>query len=445
MKKNGSFNPLRNICLICVLSIGLMTIIGTGGGGSWVEPFWMYWSVGIADLNNDGHQDIAGSRGYFHSSNWQGDVSVLYQDSQNQGSFPFVRRIRTGALPYCISIDIGDLNGDGSEDVATACTFYMTSHQISITYQDPVVIGEFLPIQNISIGFVPSFLKIGDIDDDGFNDIVISASNTSVLYQDSNSPGSFLPMVSLNIGSSSVDIGDINGDNYLDLALTGEGQIRLLFQDSLSPGNFLSPVSITVGFQPNSIKIKDIDIDGKVDLIVGNYGKSDNWRTGSVSVLIQDFSEAGTFLPRIDYPLGRRAEDLAIGDLKKDLAIKLCKIHFSIGADGLIFVCKSQNADIRMRIFNNDGLEDIAVANGYTGGGEDSNGSIAILFQNVSSLGKFLSPVFYAGIFQPDSIAIGDLNGDSFNDIAFGDGSLAIRFQDSTNPGSFKQIIIVDE
>jgi hypothetical protein len=409
MKKNGSFNPLRNICLICVLSIGLMTIIGTGGGGSWVEPFWMYWSVGIADLNNDGHQDIAGSRGYFHSSNWQGDVSVLYQDSQNQGSFPFVRRIRTGALPYCISIDIGDLNGDGLEDVATACTFYMTSHQISITYQDPVVIGEFLPIQNISIGFVPSFLKIGDIDDDGFNDIVISASNTSVLYQDSNSPGSFLPMVSLNIGSSSVDIGDINGDNYLDLALTGEGQIRLLFQDSLSPGNFLSPVSITVGFQPNSIKIKDIDIDGKVDLIVGNYGKSDNWRTGSVSVLIQDFSEAGTFLPRIDYPLGRRAHDLAIGDL------------------------------------NNDGLEDIAVANGYTGGGEDSNGSIAILFQNVSSLGKFLSPVFYAGIFQPDSIAIGDLNGDSFNDIAFGDGSLAIRFQDSTNPGSFKQIIIVDE
>jgi hypothetical protein len=409
MKKNGSFNPLRNICLICVLSIGLMTIIGTGGGGSWVEPFWMYWSVGIADLNNDGHQDIAGSRGYFHSSNWQGDVSVLYQDSQNQGSFPFVRRIRTGALPYCISIDIGDLNGDGLEDVATACTFYMTSHQISITYQDPVVIGEFLPIQNISIGFVPSFLKIGDIDDDGLNDIVISASNTSVLYQDSNSPGSFLPMVSLNIGSSSVDIGDINGDNYLDLALTGEGQIRLLFQDSLSPGNFLSPVSITVGFQPNSIKIKDIDIDGKVDLIVGNYGKSDNWRTGSVSVLIQDFSEAGTFLPRIDYPLGRRAHDLAIGDL------------------------------------NNDGLEDIAVANGYTGGGEDSNGSIAILFQNVSSLGKFLSPVFYAGIFQPDSIAIGDLNGDSFNDIAFGDGSLAIRFQDSTNPGSFKQIIIVDE
>ncbi|MFW9970288.1 MAG: hypothetical protein ACFFDF_08820 [Candidatus Odinarchaeota archaeon] len=37
---------------------------------------------------------------------------------------------------------------------------------------------------------------------------------------------------------------------------------------------------------------------------------------------------------------------------KPTLAIKLCQIHFSVGADGVIFVCKSNIADIRMRIFN---------------------------------------------------------------------------------------------
>jgi diaminopimelate epimerase len=55
----------------------------------------------------------------------------------------------------------------------------------------------------------------------------------------------------------------------------------------------------------------------------------------------------------------------AIPEEKKSiLAIKLCEIHFSIGADGLIFVCESKNADIKMRIFNNDGLEAEMCGNG---------------------------------------------------------------------------------
>jgi diaminopimelate epimerase len=46
------------------------------------------------------------------------------------------------------------------------------------------------------------------------------------------------------------------------------------------------------------------------------------------------------------------------------LAKTLCKSHFSIGADGLLLVFESQNADIRMRIFNNDGTESEMCGNG---------------------------------------------------------------------------------
>ena len=49
---------------------------------------------------------------------------------------------------------------------------------------------------------------------------------------------------------------------------------------------------------------------------------------------------------------------------KKDIDLKLCRIHFSIGADGLIFVSTSDNADIRMQIFNNDGTEAEMCGNG---------------------------------------------------------------------------------
>jgi len=49
---------------------------------------------------------------------------------------------------------------------------------------------------------------------------------------------------------------------------------------------------------------------------------------------------------------------------KSELAIKLCKFHFSIGADGLIFISDSDKADIRMRIFNDDGSEAEMCGNG---------------------------------------------------------------------------------
>jgi len=51
-------------------------------------------------------------------------------------------------------------------------------------------------------------------------------------------------------------------------------------------------------------------------------------------------------------------------DKKKELAAKLCKAHFSIGADGLTFVCSANKADIKMRIFNTDGTEAEMCGNG---------------------------------------------------------------------------------
>ncbi|KKK41415.1 hypothetical protein LCGC14_0765480, partial [marine sediment metagenome] len=49
---------------------------------------------------------------------------------------------------------------------------------------------------------------------------------------------------------------------------------------------------------------------------------------------------------------------------KSKLAITLCETHFSVGADGLIFVGSSKQADIKMRIFNNDGTEAEMCGNG---------------------------------------------------------------------------------
>lgn len=47
-------------------------------------------------------------------------------------------------------------------------------------------------------------------------------------------------------------------------------------------------------------------------------------------------------------------------DIPKDverLAIAMCDRHFGVGADGLVFILPSDQADVRMRIFNADGTE----------------------------------------------------------------------------------------
>jgi diaminopimelate epimerase len=54
-----------------------------------------------------------------------------------------------------------------------------------------------------------------------------------------------------------------------------------------------------------------------------------------------------------------------IGDKQAaELAKKLCERRFSVGADGLLLVCNSSSADVKMQIFNADGSEAEMCGNG---------------------------------------------------------------------------------
>src|SRR5689334_8143838 len=47
-----------------------------------------------------------------------------------------------------------------------------------------------------------------------------------------------------------------------------------------------------------------------------------------------------------------------------ELAVKVSDRHFGVGSDGLILICPSERADVRMRMFNADGSESEMCGNG---------------------------------------------------------------------------------
>ena len=58
------------------------------------------------------------------------------------------------------------------------------------------------------------------------------------------------------------------------------------------------------------------------------------------------------------YVYGEVPEDIAA------LSTRLSDRHFGVGSDGMIYICPSQSADFKMRIFNADGSEGMMCGNG---------------------------------------------------------------------------------
>jgi len=366
----------------------------------------MFESVAIDDLNDDGIPDVAiTSRRISGSPPHRGHVLVKFQDLLNPGNFSSAVNYRVGDQPLAVATD--DINGDGLTELVTANS---QDDNISILLQDQAMPGNFLAANNFVTGNYPEDLAIGDLDGDALMDIVVADNELSILFQDPASIGNFLPRTSLGIGSSSVAMGDLDGDLLTDLAATSpdQGLVMILLQDPAAVGTFLPPVEYTAGDQPIHVAIGDLDGDTLPDLAVANLGEPDGGGNRGVSVLLQDQSTPGNFLTATNYIMGDSVREVAIGDL------------------------------------NDDGISDLAAAGDNTGSDDWDWARVYVLLQDPAKPGSFFPPLGYKldGV-STSSVAIGDLNEDTFNDIlAATSEKVYVLFQDSANPGTFLKVTI---
>ena len=370
-------------------------------------------SVEVVDMNGDSLNDIVFAATHVDGSYPNpGIAGVVLQSSAAPGTFLVSLDSAVGANPSTLAV--GDLDGLSGPDVAVSNA---NSASVSVLLHNATPSDAQLPVaSNVTTGGVPYDVAVGDLNHDSLPDIAVadagSRLNVLVLRRDPASPGIFLAPIAMPVGNptTSVAIGDLNVDGRLDLAVAnvapgGAGQVSIFFQSTTTSGEFSSRVDVPAGTVPLSVKIADLDNDGRADLAVANEGPgSSAIGPAGVTVLLQSATTPGTFSPAVTYATTRGSVCVAIGDL------------------------------------NNDGFRDLAVAN--TGGSQ--SGTISILLQDATRPGIFLAATNYRGVYEPLGLAIGNLNGDLLPDIAVADGDRAtVMFNSSTTPGSFATPVLV--
>src|SRR5262249_45308549 len=134
-----------------------------------------------------------------------------------------------------------------------------------------------------------------------------SANTVSVLL--GNGDGTFQSANDYDVGIDPlcVAVGDFNGDNRKDLAVANAAifddppNVSVLLAKNNGP-TFPSPVNYVAGTSPRSIAINDLNVDGKLDLAVANYGAFDTngqFVGSSISVMLGNGN--GTFQAPVNY------------------------------------------------------------------------------------------------------------------------------------------------
>jgi hypothetical protein len=318
-------------------------------------------AVAIGDLNHDGRNDVVLTTSSYGSTN-NNSIFIFFQNASRQLNAP----VKYAAGGAAVSVAIADMNNDGLNDIVvgvnnigmrvfyqglngdfTSFTDYATPNAYKICVgdfnhdgrMDMAGIGfsgskvdVFTQQTNGTMAFSAQYtvsyggyndLKAGDVNGDGWTDIVAMSGqgfnpNVSVLIQTN---GGFAPVVYYDIGgnelTAGVGIGDVNGDGRNDIVVSYGGNrptsfIAIFRQQS---NGLLALTSTNASYDiPEPIVIADVDIDGKQDIVTLHGG----WQQLGLYFQSNSGGLQTEQLYPIPYASGYNPHGLAIGDINGD-------------------------------------------------------------------------------------------------------------------------------
>jgi len=259
------------------------------------------------DFNNDGFNDVVLAN--MNYNNNQGIVELYFGSPSPDGLADLVFRGDTNTCELSASVCMGDINNDSYDDLVVGATIrklYDFYGRISIYYgsSEPDTIPDVV-IYNTQFPSVGEYLSLTDVNADGYEDIVAGApydgngvfpSRTYVYYggevMDSTIDVMFQLDENYGFGTAVAPAGDLNDDGFNDILvanpdhLAAEGLV-LVFNggapmDSL-PDMVLADIDDLRCYLMCEILSADINNDGAFDILVSepcnsriNYDNAEN-------------------------------------------------------------------------------------------------------------------------------------------------------------------------
>ncbi|MBI1312828.1 hypothetical protein GC176_16180 [bacterium] len=314
----------------------------------------------------------------------------------------------------------GDFNNDGNPDLAVALS---GAGSVRVLTNDST--GQFTAMDYVTGGLATNDVVAGDINGDGLLDLIslnFLSGSVTILLNDASQPGRFLPQSPITFGGATltgIASGDVNSDGFSDVVLADAGNnvLHVLVGDAFGGLSPLTSIAVP-GSVSTGLVIADFDDDGHPDLATLDQ---------SANAVIVAFNEGSGIFSTQQIGLADQPQSLVADDLNRDGLVDLAVSQTSStgtqilrGVGNRSFTATQllpglAGPDLQSSDLNGDGLPELILAREFI--------SLVTIYENQGASGYFLpgtpipASIDVPVAEEPQSLAVGDFTGDGRGDL----------------------------